>query len=75
MESLLGGERCVSDLTAALGLQQPRVSHHLAILRRAKLVVDRRSGKNIFYRLNPDWLDEGPPVRLDLGPIRLEFRD
>jgi ArsR family transcriptional regulator len=68
---LLKGERCVGDLTDALGLRQPRISHHLAILRRLELVVDRRAGKKIFYRLHPRWQSD---ARLDLGDLRLEFR-
>ena len=71
---LLQGERCVGDLTDAMGLRQPRVSHHLAILRRLDLVVDRRAGKKIYYRLHPRWQENGSPSRLDLGPLQLEFR-
>ena len=71
---LLQGERCVGDLTDAMGLRQPRVSHHLAILRRLDLVVDRRAGKRIYYRLHPRWQGNGSPSRLDLGAVQLEFR-
>ncbi len=71
---LLQGERCVGDLTDAMGLRQPRVSHHLAILRKLHLVVDRRAGKKIYYRLHPRWQGKGSPSRLDLGPVQLEFR-
>lgn len=49
---LLGeGEACVCDLTRALRLPQPRVSRHLAYLRRAGLVVDRRDGTWRHYSL------------------------
>ncbi len=71
---LLQEERCVGDLTDAMGLRQPRVSHHLAILRKLHLVVDRRAGKKIYYRLHPRWQANGSPSRLDLGPVQLEFR-
>ncbi len=71
---LLQGERCVGDLTDAMGLRQPRVSHHLAILRRLDLVVDRRAGKRIYYCLHPRWRLNGSPSRLDLGLVQLEFR-
>jgi ArsR family transcriptional regulator len=37
----------------ALGLSQPNVSRHLAILRAAGIVEDRREGKWIHYRLLP----------------------
>ena len=71
---LLQGERCVGDLTDAMGLRQPRVSHHLAILRKLELVVDRRAGKKIYYCLHPRWQVNGSPSRLDLGSVQLEFR-
>ncbi len=71
---LLQGERCVGDLTDTMGLRQPRVSHHLAILRKLDLVVDRRAGKKVYYRLHPRWQVSGSPSRLDLGAVQLEFR-
>lgn len=47
-------ELCVCELTQALGLPQPKVSHHLAGLRKAELVSDRKVGLWIYYRLNPE---------------------
>ena len=47
-------ELCVCELTHALGLPQPKVSHHLGTLRRAELVSDRKEGLWIYYQLNPD---------------------
>jgi len=48
---LRGGEECVCHLTAALGLPQPYISQHLAVLRNAGLIVARKEGLNIYYRL------------------------
>jgi ArsR family transcriptional regulator, arsenate/arsenite/antimonite-responsive transcriptional repressor len=48
---LLEGEVCVCDLHASLDISQPKVSRHLAALRRAGLVVARRNGLWIHYRL------------------------
>ncbi len=48
------GELCVCELTAAIGLSQPKVSRHLATLRIAGIVDDRRNGQWIYYRLHPD---------------------
>jgi ArsR family transcriptional regulator len=42
----------VGDLAARLGVTQPTVSHHLAILREAGLVEVRPEGKQTFYTLN-----------------------
>jgi len=48
-----GGEVCVCHVHEALGLSQPKVSRHLAYLRRAGLVTTRRAGRWIYYRLSP----------------------
>ena len=48
---LTDGERGVSDLERITGLPQPTVSHHLGLLRRARLVQARREGRQVFYRL------------------------
>lgn len=42
----------VSELVEQIGLKQPTVSHHLAILREAGLVDIRHEGKQTFYALN-----------------------
>lgn len=51
---LLEGELCVCDLSEILGEIQPKVSRHLATLRRAALVQVRREGKRKFYSLSGD---------------------
>lgn len=48
---LSGGEACVCHLVEALGLPQPTVSRHLAVLRRCGLVATRREGRWVWYRL------------------------
>lgn len=50
--NLLAEEQvCVCDLHGTLGLDQPKVSRHLAQLRRAGLVEFERDGKWMHYRL------------------------
>ncbi len=51
------GELCVCDLMNALALSQPKVSRHLAELRKQALVVGERRGKWMYYRINPDLPD------------------
>lgn len=47
-------EMCVCELTYALQLVQPKISRHLALLRNNNLLLDRRSGIWIYYRLHPE---------------------
>jgi ArsR family transcriptional regulator, arsenate/arsenite/antimonite-responsive transcriptional repressor len=49
----LKGELCVCDLHQALQLSQPKVSRHLAELRKCDLVSDERRGKWVYYRIHP----------------------
>jgi len=46
-------ELCVCELTHAIGASQPHVSRHLGQLRELGLVIDRRTGLWIHYRINP----------------------
>jgi ArsR family transcriptional regulator len=47
------GELCVCELTYALDAVQPKISRHLASLREAGVVQDRREGLRIYYRPHP----------------------
>jgi ArsR family transcriptional regulator, arsenate/arsenite/antimonite-responsive transcriptional repressor len=51
-----GGEACVCDLTAPVGLTQPTVSHHLKVLVDAGLLVRDKRGVWSFYTLVPEAL-------------------
>ncbi|MFT4271673.1 MAG: metalloregulator ArsR/SmtB family transcription factor [Pantoea sp.] len=46
-------ELCVCDLSSVTNQPQPKISRHIALLRDAGLVLDRREGKWIHYRLSP----------------------
>lgn len=55
------GELCVCELIHALGDSQPKVSRHLAQLRSGGLLLDRRQGQWIYYRINPalpEWVTQ-----------------
>jgi DNA-binding transcriptional ArsR family regulator len=54
LDYLLGGERPVAEIVAAVGLPQPSVSKHLRVLRDVGLVDVRPDGRQVFYRANPD---------------------
>jgi len=52
-----GGEACVCELTAPLGLTQPTISHHLKILVDAGIFTRDKRGVWAYYALVPDVLD------------------
>jgi ArsR family transcriptional regulator, lead/cadmium/zinc/bismuth-responsive transcriptional repressor len=51
--SCLDGQLSVGDITTRLGLSQSLVSHHLRLLRAARLLKAGRRGKQVFYNI-PD---------------------
>src|ERR1022692_2620788 len=51
-----GGEACICDLTAPVGLSQPTVSHHMKQLADAGLVTREQRGKWAYYRVDPGML-------------------
>src|SRR5260221_14031787 len=67
---LAGGELCVCYFVEVLGEAQPKISRHLAYLRRRGLVESRRDGKRIPYRLGRPAPPPVPPnVAQALGPL------
>jgi DNA-binding transcriptional ArsR family regulator len=63
-ERLTLGEVAVKSLTAHFDVSQPAISQHLAALRRAGLVSERREGRLAYYRVEPrglkplvDWIE------------------
>ena len=54
VERLASGEQSVSELSREVGCQVPNMSQHLSVLRSAGLVVSRREGSTVFYRLVDD---------------------
>jgi ubiquinone/menaquinone biosynthesis C-methylase UbiE/DNA-binding MarR family transcriptional regulator len=72
-------ELAVQELMDVLGMAQSRVSRHLAILREAGLVQDRRDGTFVFYRAAPldqgAWRDAWALVRASLARDSTHERD
>jgi ArsR family transcriptional regulator len=62
-----GGEACVCDLTEELGLSQPTVSHHLAVLARAGLVSREKRGVWAWYSVRCDVLEGLSGVLVEAG--------
>lgn len=51
-EELLGGEKCVCDLVALFNFDRTTISKHLAVLKSAGVIGDRKEGLFVFYSLN-----------------------
>lgn len=51
LEFLSSGEQCVCDIILELRLEQSNVSQHLAVLRRENLIMSRKQGLQVTYRL------------------------
>ena len=54
INALRDGPRSVGDLAEALGVSQPNVSRHLALLRDRGIVTTQRAGSSVFYALTSD---------------------
>jgi DNA-binding transcriptional ArsR family regulator len=57
IEFLLGGERCVCEMTGPLDQSQPLVSHHLALLRETGMVRMRNEGARTYYSIDYERFD------------------
>ena len=82
--NLMGlGEVCVCFLVEIIGPNQPKISRHLAYLRKAGIVAARREGKWMHYRLSAPadenanqileevrkWMAEDPEMQRDLKQL------
>lgn len=47
------GELCVCEISQIIGSIQPKISRHLALMRKSGLVSDERRGQWVYYSLNP----------------------
>ena len=65
LDLLRAGSRPAGEIARSFTVSRPAISKHLAILRRAHLVEERREGRHRLYRLNPEplravdsWLEQ-----------------
>jgi DNA-binding transcriptional ArsR family regulator len=54
LERLSGGEMTATELRAGFSITQPAMSQHLAVLRGAGLISERREGRFAHYRVEPE---------------------
>ena len=69
------GELCVCDLQAALDVSQPKVSRHLAELRKCGLLSDTRRGRWVYYDRSPALPDWAAVVLRQTADSNTEFLD
>ncbi|WP_157015447.1 ArsR/SmtB family transcription factor [Mesorhizobium xinjiangense] len=55
-ESLAAGEKNATELRAGFAISQPAISQHIAVLRKAGLVRERRAGRHVNYSVDPEGL-------------------
>jgi len=54
LHELRQGEMTVGQLCSVTGLKQANVSQHLALMRHRKMVVERREGNSVFYKISDE---------------------
>jgi len=52
VSALMDGDRCVCELNELAAIDQSNISRHLAVLKRAGIIADRRAGMRVFYHLS-----------------------
>ena len=74
-ERLSRQEMNVSELKSGFHVSQPAISQHLTALKGAGLVCERREGRHVYYRSDPqglaplaDWVQR----HRELWPVRIE---
>jgi DNA-binding transcriptional ArsR family regulator len=75
---LADGPHNVTEIAAMLEIPPVNVSHHLTVLKHARLIQAKKDGRFMWYSLSPGVLDEAvdagvPRESLNLGCCKLEL--
>lgn len=73
VKQLMDGPRHVGALNAVIPIDQSLLSHHLKLLRDAKIVTSQRDGKAVLYSLAPGIENRRKGRVLNLGCCSLAF--
>lgn len=66
LEILKGKDMTVNEIKSHFRITEASLSHHLDILKRARLVVSERNGRYMFYSLNTSVLEEVMKIIINL---------
>lgn len=58
LKLLKRGERSAGEIAERFDVSAPAISRHLSLLREAEMVHARRNGKNVYYSLSTDFVEE-----------------
>lgn len=75
VELLISGGRRVEEINARVKIDPTLLSYHLRILRQAKLIVGKRSGRHISYQISPQVRRSVQSRVLDFGCCKVSFND
>ncbi|OGG03136.1 MAG: hypothetical protein A3F83_09465 [Candidatus Glassbacteria bacterium RIFCSPLOWO2_12_FULL_58_11] len=60
--NLKSQEKSVSELCAALGVSMSNVSQHLRIMKDRRILISRKEGQRIYYRITNEKFIQGPSL-------------
>lgn len=66
LNTIVNEECTVNELSKIIGIRVPNVSQHLAILRAHNMVIERRSGQNVYYKISNPKIVEPCKIFKDL---------
>ncbi|MCG8570864.1 MAG: metalloregulator ArsR/SmtB family transcription factor [Spirochaetes bacterium] len=49
-------EYCVNDIAKQFNLSRPTISHHLNLMKRSKILLARKDGKEVYYSFNKEYV-------------------
>lgn len=75
IECLRSGSKHVKELARLLDDEIVNVSHHLGVLRAAKIVITEKKGRFVIYSLNPEYFknESNKSTTMDIGWCRVEI--
>lgn len=73
VRQLMAGPKQVGEINQELQVEKTLLSHHLRVLRDAKIVEAERRGKGVLYRLSPEVESKRRGEGIDLGCCQITF--